>query len=113
VLAALVVTVLVAPALTACAGWAVAAAGRHICCGNRDGMASETRMTDCCAMSEPSSDATLPDAQITRPVLKLVALHFVPLGDTLAARTPIPVEDVTARQVAVVPLYLRQASLLI
>ena len=115
VLAVLVVTVLIAPALTECAGWAVSAAGRHICCGNRGGTAPETRMTDCCAMSEQSNDATPPDAQIARSTLKLVNLQFVPLVDTLAARTPIsiPVDDVAARRAAVVPLYLRQASLLI
>lgn len=112
-LVALVVTVLVAPALTECAGWAVSAAGRHICCGNGGGMAPETRMTDCCAVSEQSNDATPPDPQIARGALKLVDLHFVPLADTLAARTPISVEDAAARRAAVVPLYLRQASLLI
>jgi hypothetical protein len=108
-----VVTVLVAPALTECAGWAASDAGRHICCGDRGGMAPETRMIDCCAMSEQSNDATPPDPQIARPVLKLVDAHFVPLADTLAARTPISIEDVSARRAAVVPLYLRQASLLI
>ena len=112
-LAALVVTVLVAPALTECAGWAVSAAGRHICCGARGGMAPETRMTDCCAMSEQSNDATPPDAQIARPVLKLADLHVVLLADPLAARTPFAIEDVALRRAAVVPLYLRQASLLI
>jgi hypothetical protein len=113
VLAALVVTVLVAPALTECAGWAVSAAGRHVCCGNRGGMAPETRMTDCCAMSEQSNEATPPDAQSARPFLKLVDLHFLPLADTLAARPPISLEHAAARRAAVVPLYLRQASLLI
>jgi hypothetical protein len=112
-LAVLVVTALVVPALTECAGWASSDAGRHICCGNRGGMASDTRMTDCCAMSQQSNDATPPDAQIARPVLKLVDPQFAPFTDTFAARAPIPVEDVTARSAAVVPLYLRQASLLI
>ena len=110
--AVLVVAVLVAPALTECAGWATSAAGRHICCGTRGGMAPETRITDCCAMSEQSNDATPPDAQIARPVLKLVNLPFVPF-DTLAPRTPISVGDGAARRAGVVPLYLRQASLLI
>ena len=113
VLAALIVAVLVAPALTECAGWGEFEAGRHICCGNRGGMASESRMTDCCAMSQPSTDATPPDAQMARPMLKLVDLQFVPLGDGLAARTPVSVEDGAARRAAVVPLYLRPASLLI
>lgn len=112
-LAALVVTVLVAPALTECAGWAASAVGRHICCANLGEMAPETRMTDCCAMSEQSSSATPPDAPIARPVLKLVDLHSVPLADTLVARTRISADDLAARQAAVVPLYLRQASLLI
>ena len=112
-LAALVVAVLAAPALTECAGWASSAVGRHICCGDRGGMAPETRMTDCCAMSEQSNDATPPDAPITRPILKLVDLHFAPLADTLVARTRIVVGDLAGRPAAVVPLYLRQASLLI
>jgi len=110
---ALVVTVLVAPALTECVAWAASDAGRHICCGNRGGMAPETRMTDCCAMSEQSNDATPPDAQIARPLLKLTNLHFVSLGDAPVSRVPVTVENVAARRAAVVPLYLQQASLLI
>ena len=112
-LAVLVVAVLVAPALTECAGWAASTAGRHICCGNSGGMAPETRMTDCCAMSEQSNEAIPPDARIARPILKLVDFHFVPFGDFLAAPTLLSVDNRAARRAAVVPLYLRQASLLI
>ena len=46
-IAVLVIGVLVAPALTECAGWAASAAGRHVCCANRDGMASDTSVTAC------------------------------------------------------------------
>ena len=110
--AALVVGVLVAPAITECAGWA-SAAGRHICCGNRGGMAPETRMTDCCAMSEQSNDAAPPDTQAARPTLTLLNPHIVPVVDPSAVRTPIPVESFAARTASVVPIYLQQASLLI
>jgi hypothetical protein len=111
--ALLVVAVLVAPAITECAGWADSAAGRHICCGNRGGMAPETRMTDCCAMSEQSNDAAPPDTQTARPALKLLDPHVVPVVDAGAARTPIPVESFAARMAAGVPFYIQQASLLI
>ncbi len=111
--ALLVVAVLVGPAITECAGWAVSAAGRHLCCGNRGGMASETRMTECCAKPAQSNDATPPETQTARPVLTLLGPHFVPAGDTFAARTPVPCDTFVSRRAAVVPLYLQQASLLI
>ena len=110
--ALLVVAVLVGPAITECAGWIASAAGRHLCCGSR-GMASETRMTDCCAKPAQSSDATPPDTQTARPVLTLLGPHFVPAGDIFAARTPVPCDTFVSRRAAVVPLYLQQASLLI
>lgn len=113
VVALVVVGFLVAPAITECAGWAASATGRHICCGNRGGMASETRMTDCCAMSEQSSDTAPPETQASRPSLKLLTPHFVPVVDIGALRAPIPDESFTARRAPVVPLYLQQASLLI
>jgi len=114
VLAALVMAVLIVPAITECAGWAAFSADRHICCGNRGGMAPDTRMTDCCAMSEQASDATPPDAQIARPMLKLVDLQVVSFDGRLAAHMPTSADVVAAaHRAAVVPLYLRQASLLI
>jgi hypothetical protein len=111
--ALLVVAILVGPALTECVGWVASAAGRHHCCGNRGAMASETRMTPCCAKPAPSSDATPPDTQTTRPVLTLLGPHFVPASDPFVARTPVPLDAFVPRRAAVVPLYLQQSSLLI
>jgi hypothetical protein len=110
--AVLVIGVLVAPALTECAGWAASAAGRHVCCANRDGMAPETSVTACCGMSEQSSDAAPTETQGARPSLKLLAPHFAALVDPGAVRAPIPVDSFAARRAAV-PLYLQQVSLLI
>ena len=104
------VGVLVAPAIAECAGWA---AGRHPCCANRGGMASETALTPCCGMSEQSNDAAPPETQAAGPSLKLLAPHFAAFVDPGAVRMPIPVESFAARRAAVVPLYLQQASLLI
>jgi hypothetical protein len=108
-----VVAILVGPAITECVGWVASAAGRHLCCGNRGAMASETRMTPCCAKPAQSSDATPPDTQIARPVLTLLGPHLVPASDTFVARTPVPFDTFGPRRAAVVPLYLQQASLLI
>ena len=108
--AVLVIGVLVAPAITECAGWA---AGRHPCCANRGGMAPETALTPCCGMSEQANDATPPETQAAGPSLKLLTTHFAVLVDPGAVRMPIPVESFAARRAAVVPLYLQQSSLLI
>jgi hypothetical protein len=76
-------------------------------------MASDTRMTDCCAMSEQSTEGAPPDTQASRPTLKLLDPHVVPGVHAGGTRTPIPVESLAARMAAVVPIYLQQASLLI
>jgi hypothetical protein len=109
--ALLIVGVLVAPAITECAGWSASAAGRHVCCADRGGLAPETSVTDCCAMSEPSSNATAPETQAARTPLKSLGLHFTLVSDSGTSHTPIPAE--TSRRASGVPLYLRQASLLI
>jgi hypothetical protein len=111
--ALLLVGVLVVPAITDCAGWAVSAFGRHACCANRGDMAPETTMRACCGMSEQSNDTAPPETQAAGPSLKLLAPHFAVLVDRGAMRVPIPVESSAARRAAVVPLYLQQASLLI
>ena len=110
--ALLVIGVLVTPAITECVGL-VSAGGRHACCANLGGMASETTLTPCCGRSEQSNDATPPETQTTRPVLTLLGPHFVPASDAFVARTPIPLDTFVPRRAAVVPLYLQQASLLI
>jgi hypothetical protein len=110
--ALLVVAVLVGPAITECVGWA-SAYGRHACCANLGGLASETTLTPCCGRSEQSNDAAPPETQAAGPSLKLLAPHFAEFADPGAMRAPIPVESFAARRAAVVPLYLQQASLLI
>ena len=110
--ALLVIGVLVAPAITECVGL-VSAGGRHACCANLGGMASETTLTPCCGRSEQSNDAAPPETQAAGPSLKLLAPHFVEFADPGAMRAPIPVESFAVRRAAVVPLYLQQSSLLI
>ena len=108
--ALVLVGILVVPAITECVGWA---AGRHPCCTNRAGMATETALTPCCGMSEQSNDTAPPETQAAGPSLKLLAPHLATLVDPGAVRVPIPVESFAARRAVVVPLYLQQASLLI
>jgi hypothetical protein len=110
-LALFIVGVLMAPAISECAGWSASAAGRHVCCADRGGLAPETSVADCCAMSDSSSNAAPPETQATRTPIKLLGLHVALVSDSSAARTPIPTE--TSRRASGVPLYLRQASLLI
>jgi hypothetical protein len=111
-IALLAVGVLLEPTITECAAWAASAAGSHACCAN-SGMAPETALTPCCGMSEQSNDAAPPETRAAGPSLKLLAPLFAALVDPGAVRMPIPVESSAARRAAVVPLYLRQASLLI
>lgn len=112
--ALLVVGVLVAPAMTECAGWASSAAGRHACCANRGDMAPETSMTDCCSMSNQSTEGAPTDAQPIRPSLKLLGPQFTHLSDIFSPpRSTLFVDWAIAQRAACVPLYLRQASLLI
>jgi hypothetical protein len=110
--ALLVVAILVGPAITECVGLA-SAGGRHACCANLGGMASEPTLTPCCSRSEQSNDAAPPETQAAGPSLKLLVPHFAEFTEPGAMRAPIPVESFAARRAAVVPLYLQQASLLI
>jgi hypothetical protein len=112
--AVFVVGVIVAPAIIECAGWSVSAAGRHACCRDRGPLAPDTRMTNCCAMSEQSNDGAPPENQPARTPLKLFAPHFVTVAlSSMSARPLLPGESSLLRRAAAVPLYLRQASLLI
>jgi hypothetical protein len=111
--ALLLVAVLVVPAIGECAGWIAAAAGRHACCGARGGVAPETSMTDCCTMSDPSSEAGPPELQAARPSLKLLGPLFTPVLTPAVVRVPIPWQSNATPRTPVVPRYLQQASLLI
>jgi len=112
--ALVVVGVLVAPAITECAGWSLSAAGRHACCRDRGAMATETSMRACCGMSEQSSETATPEIQAARTPLKLLGPDVVPMGvSVFTSRALLPGEWSSLRRAAVVPLYLQQASLLI
>ncbi len=110
--ALLVVGILVLPAIVECTNWSAAAEDRHICC-KRGESASQTALTDCCAMSPQSNGAAPPETQAVRPPLKLLISHFVPFIDPGVSRVAIPSESLAARPAFVVPLYIQQASLLI
>jgi hypothetical protein len=111
IIALSVVAVMVGPAITECAGWSMSAAGRHVCCADRGLPAPETNIAACCGMSDTAGSPTPSETQAARPPVKSPGLPVVLLTDSSAARTPVPTESL--RRAAVVPLYLRQASLLI
>ena len=108
----LVVGILVLPAIVECTGWSAATENRHICC-KRGEAASQTALTDCCAMSPQSNGAAPPETQLIRPALKLLISHFGPFLDPGVSRLAIPSESLVARPAFAVPLYLQQAPLLI
>ena len=109
-----IVVALVAPAIVECAGWSSSAVGRHACCRDRGPLAPETRMTNCCAMSEQSNEGAPPETQPVRTPLKLLGPHVVPVAlSGVSSRTLLPGESSWLRRAAIVPLYLQQASLLI
>jgi len=112
-IAVCIVGLLVAPAIIESAGWS-SSGGRHACCRDRGPLAPETRMTNCCAMSEQSNEGAPPETQSVRTPLKLLAPHFVAVAlSTFSSRTFLPGESSSWRRTAFVPLYLQQASLLI
>jgi hypothetical protein len=110
--ALLVVAILVAPAITECAAWAISASGRHACCANR-GMASETSMRPCCGMSQQSSEAAPTETQTVRTPLKLIAPQFASVAASFSSRALTLGDSSSLHRASVVPLYLQQASLLI
>jgi hypothetical protein len=112
-IAVCIVGLLMAPAIIESAGWS-SAAGRHACCRDRGPLAPETRMTNCCAMSEQSNEGAPPETQPVRTTLKLLAPQVVPVAlSTFASQALLPGESSSLRRAAIVPLYLQQASLLI
>jgi len=109
-----IVVVLLAPAITECAGWSLSAAGRHACCRDRGAMATETSMRACCGMSEESSETAPPETQAARTPLQLLVPHFVPVAlSSFSSHALLPGVSSSLRRASVVPLYLQQASLLI
>ena len=113
-IAVCLVGLLVAPEIIESAGWWSLAAGRHACCRDRGPLAPETRMTNCCGMSEQSNEGAPPETQPARTPLKLLAQHCVPVAlSSFSSHTLLPGESSSLRRAAIVPLYLQQASLLI
>jgi hypothetical protein len=111
--ALVVVGVMVAPAIAECAGW-TSAVGRHACCRDRGPLAPETRMTNCCAMSEQSTDGAPPETSPARTPLKLLSPHLAPVAlSSFSSHAVLPGESCSLRRASVVPLYLQQAPLLI
>jgi hypothetical protein len=101
---------LIAPAIVECA--LLSANGSHACCANRGALAPETTMTACCGMSQQANDAVPPNPQPAGPSLKLLSTAVTSYVG-MDVRMRIPSDAFAARPAAVVPLYLRQASLLI
>jgi hypothetical protein len=94
-----------------CAGGALAVADAHACC--RGGaLAAEPRATACCTMSGQSDDSGPIEGRVAAGPVKTARyeapLAFVVPGSAPAFHAPAPVQTF-----AVVPLYLRQSSLLI
>jgi hypothetical protein len=113
VLAGLFVASAASTALAHCGGWLPLAADRHACCRGGQ-MASTTRATACCAMSEQADDTAPTEARVGTPP-PTVARHVAP-----AALAAVATDAFLAARSAdhpaasgFVPLYLRQLSLLI
>lgn len=112
--AVVLVGALAGPAATECAGWSASAADRHACCAGRGELASEASITDCCAMSEQSSEVAPPESQVARPRLELLGAAFSPVADwVLPSRTLVLTVSLASRRATPVPLYLQRISLLI
>ena len=96
-----------------CGGWSPSVADRHACC-RTGAMASESRVTACCAMSEQSDDQGPLEGRFAAVPLQMVrhiSASFATV--TLPAAVVAPRAAVFLLRPSSVPLYLRQVSLLI
>jgi hypothetical protein len=112
VLAGMFLTSAASAAWAHCIGGALSVADAHACC--RSGaMATETRATACCAMSDQSGDRGPIEARVTSGALKAVRHDAPPVALAIPACASALHAPIVTHTSGSVPLYLRQVSLLI